>query len=314
VSRRARRRLREEERERRIVSRPDTSRRKADSSAVSVLLRKVPSMRFMKDSGGAEECLRSRARNRDLLSVRSSLVASTPTCLRLMSVSVTFRTFTPKDCQRELTAAKPARVAMREMPIMPIVSRLPSLKLCLCTSRPWVGCGPNAACPIHQNPASHPAKPTMSKNTDSRNVLRLRPSSFHPAADVMEWISSAGVTTINEMRRIERVILRAAVLAAGFRMLEISQKISSARTVDNAIVVANVKAAARSRVNLTHDLATDEKFVDSLFEAYSELSFTRPLPDRIGNSFRQAKTVTTMKVKIKGSEENARADRRLRRR
>lgn len=154
----------------------------------------------------------------------------------------------------------------------------------------------------------------MSKNTANRNVPRLRPLNFQPAADVTEWISSAGVTTISETSRIERVISRAALLAAGFKMLEISQKMSSAKTVDSAIVVANVQAAARSSVNLVHDLATDEMFGVDLFELKSGLSSTRPLPERIGNSFRHAKTATIRNVRMKGSKENVKAGRRLRRR
>lgn len=54
-----------------------------------------------------------------------SEVASRPACFRVISVSETFRSFAPKDCQIELTAAKPANEAMSEIPIMPMRSRLP---------------------------------------------------------------------------------------------------------------------------------------------------------------------------------------------
>ena len=93
-------------------------------------------------------------------------------------------------------------------------------------------------------------------------------------------------------------------------MLEISQKMSSARTVDSAIVVENVIAGARFRMKSTVFLALDDTPLDPLNEEvdFPSLRASTPLvpgPARIGNSLCHASVATTIKVRMNGNAEKA---------
>ena len=145
----------EDESERAIVSRPLTSSSSVLSSAVSALGRRVPSAFWKYDSEGRSASLRSKARRRLSLAVSMSLVAASPASLRARSASVTRRDRVKRFCHGELTAAKPERSAMREMPMTPTRSRDASLRDCRVMEVDGL---PSILEPLHQKVVSHVPK------------------------------------------------------------------------------------------------------------------------------------------------------------
>ena len=130
---RERRLEREEESVERIVSRPETSICRNFSSCAPGSPRSEPTTRPTKPvrSDGEEaasDCLRWRARTRLCFVESISSVAASPASLREISDSRIVRCRTPKVCHKEDTAAKPARAAIRDIPMIPILSRHASVK------------------------------------------------------------------------------------------------------------------------------------------------------------------------------------------
>ena len=147
------------ERETAIVSRPEISSRSVCRSVASALPRMEPMVRWKKDSVGASEILRSRARRRERLAESISWVASRPAALRAMVASVTGLGREKKFCQGEETEAKPESRDMTDIPMTPMRSREASLKLCEVSE---VGLWPTICrshCPLHQKPRSHAVNP-----------------------------------------------------------------------------------------------------------------------------------------------------------
>lgn len=115
-----------------IVSSPLISTSRALRSVRSALPmpRMEPSAWWKKDSRGGfwSDIFRSSACSRARLTASMSAVASSPACWRAMSVSVTGRGREKRCCHGALTAAKPERSDMREMPITPTRSRHASVR------------------------------------------------------------------------------------------------------------------------------------------------------------------------------------------
>ena len=84
---------------------------------------------WKKDSVGASDILRSRARKRERLADSISWVASRPAALRVMVASVIRFGREKKFCHGELTEAKPERRDITEIPMTPMRSREASLRL-----------------------------------------------------------------------------------------------------------------------------------------------------------------------------------------
>ena len=110
-------------REEAMVSRPEISSCNVCSSVVSALPRRELMDLLQKDCAGAVLSLRSSISRRVRFSCSMSFVASSPTCLRLMSLSQTRGAFGPNVCHMLLTLAKPERRAMKETPVIPSRSR-----------------------------------------------------------------------------------------------------------------------------------------------------------------------------------------------
>ena len=105
-----------------IVSSPEISRRRVDRSVWSALPLIEVTAFWKKDSEGASDIFRSRARSRARLTSSISREAASPAALRATVVSVTGLGLVKKFCQGEDTDAKPERRAMTEMPMTPIFS------------------------------------------------------------------------------------------------------------------------------------------------------------------------------------------------
>ena len=114
---------RELEREEAMVSSPEISRCSVCSSVVSALPRRELRDLLQNDCAGAVLSLRSSISRRVRFSCSMSFVASSPTCLRLISLSETRGAFGPNICHILLTLAKPERRAMKETPVIPSRSR-----------------------------------------------------------------------------------------------------------------------------------------------------------------------------------------------
>lgn len=197
---------------------------------------------FRNPSEGASDILRSRARRRERFVRSMSFVASSPVCLRAMSVSVTCFGLEPKFCHKELTEAKPERRAMRDIPITPILSRQASIRLCSLPVALWCAWIPKMPCPIHQNPNIQVENPAICKAQASLKRPFPPPLNFQPAEDMKECSSRNGITMTSRTSRVETVTWSATLRAAGSRVLEISQRINSASTADRAMVVEKVTA------------------------------------------------------------------------
>jgi hypothetical protein len=226
-----------------MVFSPEISSSRERISCVSVLPRMVPITLVMKPSEGASFTLRWRARSRLRLAASMSFVASRPACLRVTSASVTGRGFATKVCQGAETAAKPERRAMREIPMIPTRSRhaslspLPGWEAIVCIYVPGI------PFPNHQNPISHIVKP---HNCNSHAVFGNLPCSVlrndHPEPDTMDCSSRKGTSTTRANSKLGTVTFKANVLAAGFNVFDISQRINSAKTAARAIVAEKVTA------------------------------------------------------------------------
>lgn len=85
----------------------------------------------------------------------------------------------------------------------------------------------------------------------SHAVLGILPLSAllndHPDPDTIDCNSRNGMRIMRKKRRVGTVALRARVRAAGFKELEISQRINSASTAARAIVEENERATTRRR-------------------------------------------------------------------
>jgi hypothetical protein len=138
--------------------------------------------------------------------------------------------------------------------MIPILSKQPSLRL---WSRTYVSsckyC-PRRALPEYQNAASHMVIPNPSNTQATCRCLLSPASNLHPAPEITECITSAGVTITRRNSSDGSVIFRASVLVAGFIVFDISQRISSARTAERAILdekvmLARVREVMRVRLD-----------------------------------------------------------------
>lgn len=111
-----------------MVSRPAISSSKVLRSVRSAFPRMEPSALWKNDSRGTSAIFRSSAWRRDRLTMSMSVVASSPTCLRARSASVTWRAREKRLCHGELTEAKPERSDMKQMPMTPTRSRHASVR------------------------------------------------------------------------------------------------------------------------------------------------------------------------------------------
>jgi hypothetical protein len=141
-------------------------------------------------------------------------------------------------------AAKPASDAMRLMPMIPILSRQPSLNVCSCRYDSSCRYAPKKPLPRYQKLASHVASPQHSSSHAARRCPFCSPVTFKPAPDTIEWISKAGVATIRRKSSEGSVTLRAKVRVAGLTAFAISQKMSSARTAERAMLVEKMRLAS----------------------------------------------------------------------
>ena len=119
----------------------------------------------------------------------------------------------------------------------------------------------------------------------------------HPAADMIERISSSGIAMMRRNRRSDTVRFKASSRAAGSMVLEISQSMSSTSTVANAMVAENVHAdmvlmLTRLRVDV---FDAGLLVVGFLFED----TF-----DRRGSNLWETTVATKKKVIRNGREEN----------
>ena len=150
-------------------------------------------------------------------------------------------------------AAKPARDAIKLIPMIPILSRQPSLNVCSCRYDSSCRYEPKSPLPRYQNAPSHIASPQNSSTHASRRWPFCPPFAFRPVFDTTECISKAGVTTMRRNSSDGRVSFKASVRVAGFTVLAISQKMSSASTADSAMFV--------EKMMLASDLALGRRFL-----------------------------------------------------
>jgi hypothetical protein len=208
---------------------------------------------------------------------------------------------TPKVCHSEEIAAKPASEAIRLMPMIPILSKQPSLKVCSCRYDSSCKYDPNNPLPRYQNPPSHTASP---QNSNSHATLRCPlwlPQAFSPVLDMTECISNAGVATIRRKSSEGSVSFRAKVRVAGFTVFAISQKMSSARTVESAMLVEKMMLASDlllgCKLLSIEDLARDAT-PDRC--ALPWFTLRSAWPESSGNSFCETPRATNRKVRRKG--------------
>lgn len=121
------RREREVERLSAMDSKPEISSSRDLSSWVSAFPLIVPMTLVINPSVGVSLILRCKARRRVRLEASISFVASSPACFLDTSDSVTGRGLAPNVCHGEDTAANPDNNAMRDIPIIPTLSRQASL-------------------------------------------------------------------------------------------------------------------------------------------------------------------------------------------
>ena len=234
---------------------------------------------WKKDSVGASDILRSRARKRDRLADSISWVASRPASLRAMVVSVTSLGREKKFCHGELTEAKPERRDITEIPITPMRSREASLKLWeLSVPEVWPSRRSNHS-PLHQNPPSHAVKPANCNTHASLSLPFPFPENSYPEAEMIEWISRNGIAIMRRNRSADIVTWKASPRDAGLIVFDISHSINSVSTVANATVEANVKAAKRLMIGRAW-LALEENG-----RAYALDFKDWASPDRKGKSF-----------------------------
>ena len=107
-------------------------------------------------------------------------------------------------------------------------------------------------------------------------------------------------------RSENKVILRARPLAAGFSRFDISHRMSSTRTADNAIVVEKVIAATRLNVtfrNGSHPRwleRRESRLNNGMFKSFCDID-----EERCGMTFCQTAVATTRNVKANGADERA---------
>ena len=252
-------------------------------------------MRWKKDSVGASEILRSRARRRERLAESISWVASRPAALRAMVASVTGLGREKKFCQGEETEAKPDSNDMTDIPLTPMRSRAASLKLCEVSE---VGLWPTTCrshCPLHQKPRSHAVNPATC-NTHANLSLPLPfPVNSYPAADMIECISSNGIAMIRKNNSSETVTLKAKPLATGLMVFDISHSISSTSTAASAMVEEKVNAERCLTVGRIWPPLENGR-------VYALVLSDRASPERNGNSFCRTNVVTKRKVTMNGRE------------
>jgi hypothetical protein len=210
---------------------------------------------------------------------------------------------TPKVCHSEEMAANPASDAIRLMPITPILSKQPSLKVCSCRYDCSCKYEPKKPLPKYQNPPNHAASP---QNSSTHAILRCPFCPLFacsPVFETTECISKAGVTTIRRKSSEGSVSLRASVRVAGFTVLAISQKMSSARTADRAMFVEKMMLASE-RVLGCRVLNSDDFARDATLEMGApSWCALRSWADSSGNSFCDTATATKRKVSRKGRDE-----------
>lgn len=121
-------------------------------------------------------------------------------------------------------------------------------------------------------------------------------------------MTRAGVVMTIKTRSENSVTLKARPLAAGFKRLEISQRMSSTSTADSAIVVENAMATTR----LNEVLRTASKLYApsclGLSLLYVEFPKSFEFADIRGNTFCHKMVATARNVKTKGRDENAIVD------
>ena len=147
----------EEARERDMVSSPEISSCRVCFSEWSAFPRIEPMAFWKKDSAGASDILRSKARSRDRFVSSMSCDASSPATFRAMVASVTGLGRVKKFCQGELTEAKPESRAMTEIPMTPIFSEVVSTMLEGAVGPIWLPL-PRRYSPLDQKPKSQAAK------------------------------------------------------------------------------------------------------------------------------------------------------------
>lgn len=282
-----------------MVSRPLISISRLFISVRSGLPRMEPMAFWKMDlSCGVSEILRSRARKRDCFAASMSLVASRPVAFRAKSVSVTGLDLEKKFCQGALTLAKPERRAMRETPITPTRERHASLSVGKSGFRDGevLVVLARSCPPVHQKAMSHRVVLAICSIHAKRNLPLLLPVNSHPAADMTDCICSEGMTTTNKSKRSAMVIWNPNRRTDVLMMLEISQRINSARTAARAMVVEKMNPETLRAVS------RDGKTLIMVLLGVGEAS-----PARSGKIFFSTIVDTSMKVAMNGREEKAMA-------
>ena len=151
-----------------------------------------------------------------------------------MSASEIGRARAAKFCHIALTAAKPERSAIINVPVMPSLSRQAVTRLIpaidISSSEP----GKNI--PMDQKPARKMPNPAISSPQAARALALVPPTSLHPAPEITEYISKRGMTRIRRHNRLATVARTAIFLVAGLNEFEISQRSNSVNTAERAIV------------------------------------------------------------------------------
>jgi hypothetical protein len=163
---------------------------------------------------------------------------------------------------------------------------------------------PNSPLPRYQNATSHAVSPQASSIHAAFRWPPCAPPVFSPAPDTTECISSAGVATTRRKSSEGRVSLSASVRVARFPVLVISQKMSSARTAERAMLIEKMTADRERALNrrfLKMDVRSRAVAPGNRTSPWCALRSV--CPERIGNSFWDTPSATTRKVRRNGSAE-----------
>lgn len=190
------------------------------------------------------------------------------------------------------------------MPMTPILSKQPSLKVWSCTYDSSCKYVPSSPFPRYQNAASHAASPQASNTQAAFRWPVCAPPVFSPAPDTIECISRAGVATTSRNRSEGSVSLSASVRVARFPVLVISQKISSARTAERAMLIEKMTAERdRTLIRRLLTRAARPCVVAPDRRASLWCGLRSLWPESTGNSFWETPSATTRNVRRKGSAE-----------